>query len=615
MSKAATTHKDMSQKLDYLDRLILPASLAIAICFLYQVLKYCHYGIDFTDEGFYLNWISNPWIYPASTTQFGFIYHPLFRLVGEDIALLRQMNILITLGLTWILSANLLNQLASSNNEKVELSNLYTWAVAFLLSISSLTYLKTWLLTPSYNTLALQALLITATGLLNSKRESSFSSISGWILIGVGGWLAFMAKPTTAAALGIMITVALVFSHRMNLKLLFLSAGTAIALLLLSALIIDSSLSAFFYRIEQGADKAAIMGGGHTLTRMLRWDIIILGFRERLFFVVLTGLLFLLFCLSHSTKVFSGWIRAFLQLIILILCIWIMNATESVASINFKFLGLAPGIILISSALASLVAANIHIVERMDRRRLVSALLFLIFPYIYVFGTGNHYWIAVSGSAVFWVFSGVSLIGMFFKDSIRKSLTSVSVATLLITVVLVHTGLEYPYRQPSPLRDNNNEVSFSGHPGKLTLSIDSAEYLHQLNRLASNQGFTPGTPILDLTGRSPTAVYAMGAKAIGQAWMIGGYSGSDLLATETLKLFPCSEIAASWVLTEINGPRVLNTTILSQFGIEISRDYQLAGSVNSPKAGFKVSFKQQLWKPIRTLDKGIAACQKHKAAQ
>ena len=58
---------------------------------------------DFTDEGFYLNWIAHPSLYKASHTQFGFIYHPLYLLFGGDIVLLRQANILITLALAWLL--------------------------------------------------------------------------------------------------------------------------------------------------------------------------------------------------------------------------------------------------------------------------------------------------------------------------------------------------------------------------------------------------------------------------------------------------------------------------------------------------------------------------------
>jgi hypothetical protein len=40
---------------------------------LYWVFKFSAYGIDFTDEGYYLNWISNPFLYKYSLSQFGYI--------------------------------------------------------------------------------------------------------------------------------------------------------------------------------------------------------------------------------------------------------------------------------------------------------------------------------------------------------------------------------------------------------------------------------------------------------------------------------------------------------------------------------------------------------------
>ena len=58
---------------------------------LYHVFKFSAYGVDFTDEGYYLNWISNPFLYKTSLSQFGFIYYPLYNLVNENIAWFRRI--------------------------------------------------------------------------------------------------------------------------------------------------------------------------------------------------------------------------------------------------------------------------------------------------------------------------------------------------------------------------------------------------------------------------------------------------------------------------------------------------------------------------------------------
>src|ERR1700675_1878245 len=81
----------------------LAVSAAARVLLLGWVMLCCRSGFDFTDEGFYLNWISNPWNFHSSVTQFGFVYYPLYKLVGGDIVLLRQANVLILFTLGWAL--------------------------------------------------------------------------------------------------------------------------------------------------------------------------------------------------------------------------------------------------------------------------------------------------------------------------------------------------------------------------------------------------------------------------------------------------------------------------------------------------------------------------------
>ena len=65
---------------------------AMVVALIVFVISQQSVGFDFSDEGFYLNWITDPSQYRASVTQFGFIYHPLFQLVGNDVAALRYLS-------------------------------------------------------------------------------------------------------------------------------------------------------------------------------------------------------------------------------------------------------------------------------------------------------------------------------------------------------------------------------------------------------------------------------------------------------------------------------------------------------------------------------------------
>ncbi len=144
--------------------------------------------------------------------------------------------------------------------------------------------------TPSYNSLGFQALLICSIGLLRAEKMPTRSSLIGWSLIALGGWLAFMAKPSTALALAIGIFGCLIVSRKASLPMLAVAVAIAIMLLVLSAIYIDGSVTAFANRVALGLEYARLMGGGHDLANVFRLDEFYLHKRGKFFiFVVLVG--------------------------------------------------------------------------------------------------------------------------------------------------------------------------------------------------------------------------------------------------------------------------------------------------------------------------------------
>jgi len=59
------------------------------------ILKFCAYGFDFSNEGFYLVWLSDPFAYDYaySITHFGFVYHPIFLLIAFTLLWLSEIAI------------------------------------------------------------------------------------------------------------------------------------------------------------------------------------------------------------------------------------------------------------------------------------------------------------------------------------------------------------------------------------------------------------------------------------------------------------------------------------------------------------------------------------------
>src|ERR1700694_4958453 len=182
---------------------LLLICLACTLLTLGWILGNCTRGFDFTDEGYYLVWMARPFRYDWSPTQFGFIYHPLYNLLGGNIELLRQANVLIIFGLGWLLAHTFLRiGLPNVRESRFQLA-----VLSAAIAIVPLMQLKLWLPTPNYNSLCLQALLLTVTGALLAGPHRSRAADCGWILIAIGGWLALMAKPSTAAALAPMVAI------------------------------------------------------------------------------------------------------------------------------------------------------------------------------------------------------------------------------------------------------------------------------------------------------------------------------------------------------------------------------------------------------------------------
>lgn len=271
-----TSSADARDRPDHVVRtMLLVASLA-TLAFAGKLLALCDRGFDFTDEGFYLNMILRPGSLPVSVTQFGFVYHSLFEALGRQIALLRQANLAICFILSVAATLALLSRLARDKAGAPSIWSASAIGIAIVTAASSLLTLSfinaMWLPTPSYNSLAFQALVVTSIGFCLADQNASRLSISGWLLIGVGGFLAAMGKPTTAALLGGLVFVGLCIDGRLLWRRLAVSAAVSSVLLLAAAWSIGGSISSFVRQLQAAAANAASMSNSHSADGIIRLD-------------------------------------------------------------------------------------------------------------------------------------------------------------------------------------------------------------------------------------------------------------------------------------------------------------------------------------------------------
>lgn len=575
----------------------LALCLYITIEIIWRLLKFSSYGFDFTDESFYLVWIANPFLYEGSTSQFGFIYHPLHNLLNGDIASLRRANILITFTLAFGLIYNILHSSAAKLIEdKISLA-----IVSAALATIVFVQFDSWLVTPNYNSLNLQALLIIAIGLAIIAKDLNKISIAGCILIGIGGWLVFMAKPSTALALAVGVFIYLIVACKFRVRVISFVLISATVPLFLSAYIIDGSVFKFVERIRFGIELTQSMTINYTLQQLLRIDEPDINKALGYSIVALSAVVALsIICMNSKNN----------RIIIIGYLVSIAFFVFTIVAIqrNFDYLNIAgpfQKMLLFSMAFAAIFAmlaiGGFKVLKVISMQQWSLFIVFLIMPHIFAFGTGNNYWFIGGSAGIFWMLAGLILMSpIILNGKMYLLVLPMAFATQAIAVIILNTGINQPYRQTQPLIINSSVLELGLSKSKLVLSHDYAEYISTAVSSAHGAGFLPNTPIIDLTGQSPGILYALGAKSIGQAWMLGGYPGSLERSKKSFSRLKCDDIRDSWVLFEPNGPRSIPVELMDSLGLMFPSGYERVSKWKTSKGagGYSEQREQELYRPI-----------------
>lgn len=375
-----------------LGNLLTVVALAGSVAIVGLMLGASQRGLDFTDEGFYLASIADPGAYSTTVSQFGFVYHPLFELLGSDIVRMRQANILVTFGIAFLLAEVAVRGLSATRLQRA--------AMAAAFATASLMMFSHWLITPSYNSLALQSAMLTMAGVVCVMDAEPIKA--GWWLIGVGGAVALLAKPTTAVALAVVVVLCLVLTRKLAIRGAMGTVLISGGVLVVSALLIDGSISAFVDRIADDADLIAKLDGGHSVGEAIRIDRLDPGLRLTVVVLLVAGCIALaaygLQAISRGKVIVAAVsVLAGCAAVGLVVCghVWELFETNPQRAL----------------LMASVPIAAVVIFRRkppLQQGVLFAA--FLILPTVYAFGSNGNYW-AVGGSAVvFWAIAALVLI-------------------------------------------------------------------------------------------------------------------------------------------------------------------------------------------------------------
>jgi hypothetical protein len=601
--------------------LVIPSVLFLYVFFLlaFNVGR----GFDITDESFYILWSRNPRDVLASITQFGHYTGILYSLANENLAVFRLLGLLlllITAGFFWHSLERYWHHL-----RKVLVANHSRWLSLSVILSGTVAYYRYWMLTPSYNWLALISILLVAAGLLRAAvnagvrdgNPSGNLSLLGYgLLVGMGAGLSFMAKPTTAAVLAVIFFYFTgVTSLRCRWKVFvagsILSSGIFIVI---HVIVFENGFFPFYVELRDGLELGKLLGSSHTIMEIsLQAYGDLKQIPHRLikdaglaFLLLFFACVFIQYKRTQKKEIRTLFIIA---LILVITVTWIQLWKTGYwvggqsAGTRIGFGGMAFSFVLFFSTLSTLVLWNNKKLEVNSsngvqfRQWLALYVFLLLLAVAFAFGSANGLIRQMSGAFVF--LSAASLYSAFWIDQYinKKYLGSAVSLLLVLSVCLVLTlAYENPYRLPTGVKNQIEPVTFTGNKGSIFVDKKTAKYVNDLKRAAIDAGWKRETTLIDLTGASPGTTVILGGRAPGIPWLMGGYKGSNDFARFALSMASSSTLNLAWVLTAPGGSIRLSNKILSHLDLNFPDAYKAVGKL---KTGHRIE-KQVLWRPLNT---------------
>lgn len=585
-------------------RALFAVAALISLALLCRMLLVADRGFDLTDEGFYLLSMERPERYEFTSTLFGYVLHPLYQGVGGSVAALRVANIVLTFGTCGLFFETLFVTTGIS-------TQLTRWERLFAVTAfasSALVLFDLWILTPSYNSLALQGIFLAVSCGLRAGGRRSLAWLVG---LGVGGWLVFMAKPPAALLLGLAMLLQLRQHTPRFWSAVFTAGGVAFGLLLWTAFALAGGPVAF---IEQLATAARLVSGvDHSIAQLFDFGPPSMGRMDLL--MVAAALLFGWVMPMLKPMLGAGSVRFYAlfaaPLLSALVCVvsgerWI-SQSGALAALLLLPLAATAGWMLIHGRARHPAEAVSTLLPQQHR---LSIVLFCVMPFVFAFGTNNNLWMWMGHAGAFWVGAAVLLgAGSNDPESSRERLLVTGSLTVAVAAALTMSAMRVPHRLGGPVDAQTELLRVRG--SDLRVLPKTALFLRSAIEASSAAGLEQGRFVMDLTGGSPGLVYAIGGASFGLPWFIGGYTESDEALQRLSREMSCDTLAEAWLLVEPNGSRSIDVSrILGPIGAELAADYAAVTHLPDapPNGGLLPRGEVVLYRPTRPAELAARAC-------
>lgn len=523
-------------------------------------------GFDFTDESFYLlNYLH--WRELAGLVSFfGFYLELPFRVLGQSITAMRVLTLLLLMACAAGFTQQCLRYVVRSRSDNGDDDrDSKRWragwpfvAVGMAASLFYFGYLST-LRAPSYNLLVLCSMLLSTALLLRSlggavglpgRRLTIF--LYG-VLLGVCG----LSKATSGLLLAACHAAFFVAVNRdwrlrpLSERVLLTLAGVT-----LNAAVLTMVHPGWIESLRGGIAIFAYTGHSQVLEMVngFGWDIQRLGLLLPWAAALVVVSTFLFWRLGRERARLSS------------LAITALVAV-AVGALLIEGQGRLwwPSLLMLVVVLCLAEGITRGAARRGVRDDVAElALLGLLFalPLAYSFGTAMPVLEHSRSAAVFGVVAvllrlcRLNQLGLLVQPALFLCLAGLCLPTLWIQMQAVH-DVRHTYRQASALAAQKVPVQVGRSSRPLLVDADTRAAIDAVVGAARDAGLTADQPMLDFTGEGPGLVYALNARPLGVAWLVGGYPDSGKWAGRVLDRLPKSELRRAWVLASSDNPRAI----------------------------------------------------------
>lgn len=510
-------------------------------------------GFDFTDESYYLLHYLHWRELTASVTFFGAYFEWPFRWLGYDVAAVRifGMALLVGAGGFFAWRAMAFDRDRASGGP-VPLPFIVGGMVASLFYYSFLTTLRV----PSYNLLVLFAMLM-ATGLLLTLVEGRGGRARTLCLaFGYGLALAACGLGKATSAVAMVLCHAVFFAVFSRQRRWFDVSAVALCGVVFSVAVLSAMRPDWLQVLREGVALTTALDDRYTSFPFATLLDAVLRGAARLLPSLLIATMVFLFVVRRWGRV-HRWTLSILVVLLV---------TGVMLTIQVQGYGKSWWVLLVFATALLWLAERLcreHTLPRLEALPTLGlTLLLFALPVAYSIGTNGSLPAHTQMAAAFGVVAMMLplrrlwSLGLIHRGALAVALAALCLPTLL-TQLRSLEDRSFTYRLREGILEQQVPVALGAHGDSLRVDAVTRRQIDAVVQALEAVGYLPGEPLLDVTGDGPGLVYVVGGRPLGVAWLIGGYPGSERVASMVLRTLPGETLQRAWLLSADDNPRAI----------------------------------------------------------